>query len=139
MKIITKCQLAAFIAALIFNVAANAYSDDKPGEYCKKPKFTDLSFKTYTEAEKAEVAGGAALTFRLSIDAEPKSLVVSAKKEILATTIQTNSSFHEVSFTLPASLSGGFVRLNAHVKSITAKPDSKCEESVGWLIKVADK
>jgi hypothetical protein len=96
MKIITKCQLVGFIAALVFNVSASAYSDDKPEDYCKKPKFTDLNFKTYSEPEKTEVAAGSELRFRMSIEADPKSLVVTAKKEPLVTNIETNSSFHQV-------------------------------------------
>ncbi|WP_394754607.1 hypothetical protein [Crenothrix sp.] len=134
MKRITKCQLAAFIAAIIFNGAASAYSDDKAEEYCKKPKFTDLSFKPYIEPEKAEVPAGAQLSFRISVDADPKTLVVTAKKEELATQIESKSSFHQVTFTLPASLTGSIVRINAHVKV-----NVKCDETVGWLVKVADK
>lgn len=134
MKIITKCQLAAFIAAIVFNVTASAYSDDKADEYCKKPKFTDLNFKPYMEPEKAEVPAESQLSFRLSVDADPKTLVISAKKEELATKIETKSSFHQVTFTLPASLTGSIVRINAHVKATL-----KCDETVGWLVKVADK
>jgi hypothetical protein len=134
MKIITRCKLAAFIAAIVFNVSVSAYSDDKQEEYCKKPKFTDLNFTPYKEPEKAEVPAGAQLSFRMSIDADPKTLVVSAKKEELATKIESKSSFHQVTFTLPASLTGSIVRINVHVKAIL-----KCDETGGWLVKVADK
>lgn len=134
MKIITTCQLAAFMAALVFNVTASAYNDDKIDEYCKKPKFTDLSFKTYMEPEKAEVPAESQLSFRLSTDSDLETLVVSTKKGVLSTKVDTNSSFHKVSFTLPADLTGSIIRVNAQVKAIL-----KCEEKVGWLIKVADK
>jgi hypothetical protein len=134
MKIITRGQLATFIAAMVFSTLVSAYSDDKAEEFCKKPKFTDLSFKTYSEPEKAEVPIGAELSFRLSNDADPEKLIITAKKEIIPTKIETTSSFYQVSFTLPASLNGSIVRINAHVKALL-----KCEQDTGWLIKVADK
>lgn len=133
MKIITKCQIAACVAALVFNVTASAYSDDKPEEYCKKPKFTDLSFKTYSEPEKAEIAPGVTLKFRVSEYADPGSLVVTAKNQVLPTTIESTSTFHQVSFTLPAALKGSFVRINASVKAVL-----KCETTEGWLVKIAE-
>lgn len=132
MKIITTCKLVVFLAAVFFNGLAYAYSDDKPEEYCKKPKFTDLSFKQYSEPEKAEVAANTELKFRLSIDADTKTLVLTAKKEVLETKIETTSSFYEVTFKIPTTFAGSFVRINARVKAIL-----KCEENLGWLVKVA--
>lgn len=134
MKTITKYKLASFFTAMIFSLVAQAYTDDKLEEYCKKPKFTDLNFKPYKEPEKAEVPAGAELTFRLSADADIKTLVVSTKKGTIETKVASNSSFHQVSFKLPDDLTGGIIRLNAHVKAIL-----KCDETVGWLIKVANK
>jgi hypothetical protein len=134
MKRITKCQIAVFIAAIFFIGVASAYTEDKTEEYCKKPKFTDLNFKPYSEPEKAEVPAESQLSFRVSVDADPRTLVVSTKKEVLATQIESKSSFHQVTFKLPASLSGSIVRINAHVKATL-----KCDETVGWLVKVADK
>jgi hypothetical protein len=134
MKIITKYKLTVFIAAMIFNVAASAYSDDKPEEFCKKPKFTDLSFKIYSEPEKFEIPAGSELKFRISKDADPNSLVVSAKNVEIPVKVETNTSFHQVSFTLPDNFTGSIVRINARVKAVL-----KCDETAGWLIKVADK
>jgi hypothetical protein len=76
----------------------------------------------------------------MSIEADPKSLVVTAKKEPLVTKIETNSSFHQVSFMLPAAMKGSFARINATVRAVmTAKATIKCEATDGWLVKVADK
>jgi hypothetical protein len=134
MKIITTGKLVVFLAAVFFNGTVSAYTDDKPEEYCKKPKFTDLNFKPYSEPEKAEVAPETELKLRLSENADPKSLVLTIKQQVIKTTIESNSSFHRVSFKIPAAFAGGFVRINAHAK---ANLSLKCDEDVGWLVKVS--
>ena len=140
MKITTKCQLAAFAAAMVFNVTASAYSDDKVEEYCKKPKFTDLNFKTYSEPEKAEVPAGAELSFRLSVYANPEKIKVTAKNQDIPINIVSNSSYHQITFKLPDTFNGSIVRINAHAKTIqSTQATSRCEESAGWLVKVAEK
>lgn len=140
MKITTKCQLAAFVATIVFNVTAHAYSDDKIDEYCKKPKFTDLNFKTYSEPEKAEVPAGAQLSFRLPLYANPEKIKVTAKNQEIPINIVSNSSYHQVNFTLPDTFNGSIVRINVNAKTIqSTQATSRCEESAGWLVKVADK
>jgi hypothetical protein len=134
MKIITTTQRVAGIALLLLANSAWAYSPPMSEDLCKKPKFTDFSLTEYNAATNAEVAAESAFFFKVSAWVDPKSIKVIAKGKELPITIDSTSTFHKVSLTIPTEMSGGFVRFNASATAILG-----CDQQHGWLIKVAAK
>lgn len=113
--------------------AAWAYTDDKPQEICRKPKFRGFNLPTYHAENKIEVPPEAELSFTLSGWTDPKTIVVTAKKQPLTLTIEDKMSFFRVKAKLPASLNGKFVRVNASAAAVLG-----CSSRTGWLLKVAN-
>ncbi len=134
MKIITTCKTALMIATVLFNSPVFAYSSEDTKEVCKKPKFNNFNLAEYKAPEKQEVPPESELSFVVSSWADPSSITLMAKKQKLAFTVESNSSFHRVKAKLPAALNGHFVRIDASAKSVLG-----CDEQDGWLVKVAEK
>lgn len=122
------------LAIGFFSGAVLAYEDEKLEEVCKKPKFHDFSLPVYHEPEKLEVPPEAEFEFKISSWSNPDTIKLTAKKEKVPFTVESNSSFHRVKAKLPASLNGKYARIDASVKAILG-----CDEQAGWLVKIADK
>ena len=126
-------MIGAFgVLSMLVN-AAWAYTDDNSEEICIKPKFRGFNLPTYHAEDKMEVPPEAELSFTLSGWTDPKSIVVTAKKQPLTLTIEDKMSFFRVKTKLPASLNGKFVRVNASAAAVLG-----CRSRTGWLLKVAD-
>lgn len=122
------------IAIGFLSGSALAYEDERLEETCKKPKFHDFSLPIYQEPEKIEVAPESAFEFKISVWSNPDTIKLTARKEKIPFTVESNSSFHRVKAKLPADLNGKFARINAYVKAVLG-----CDEQAGWLVKIADK
>lgn len=134
MRIIKKFKLALLIAAVFFNGLAFAYSPEEAEKACKKPKFTDFNLTEYNAADNIEVAPESEFIIKISPWVDPTTIKLTAKKEPIPFTVESNSSFHKVKAKLPASLTGKFVRIDVHAVAIAG-----CDNQTGWLVKVADK
>lgn len=120
-------------ALILFSITAAAYTKEDGEELCKKPQYRDFSLPEYQEPEKHEVAPESEFTVMLSPWADPKTIKLSAKKQPLEFSVESNSSFHRIKAKLPAELTGKYVRIDTSVKAVLG-----CTEKDGWLIKVAD-
>lgn len=125
---------ALTIAIGFLSSSALAYEDERLEEVCKKPKFHDFSLPTYHEPEKIEVPSESVFEFKVSVWSNPDTIKLTARKEKIPFTVESNSSFHRVKAKLPADLNGKFARINAYVKAVLG-----CDEQAGWLVKIADK
>jgi len=131
---ITMFKSVCVFAIAMFSATASAYSKDDAEEACKKPQFRDFTLSEYQEPEKLEVAPESEFTIMLSSWADPKTITLTAKKQPLAFSVESNNSFHRIKAKLPPELTGKFVRIDTSVKAVLG-----CSEKDGWLIKVADK
>jgi hypothetical protein len=127
-----KCAL--FIAVVFFNGAATAYSPEELEQACKKPHFTDFNLTEYKAPDNIEITPESEFIIKISAWADPSTIKLTAKKQALAFTVESNSTFHKVKAKLPASLNGNFVRIDVSVQAILG-----CDNKTGWLVKVADK
>lgn len=121
-------------AMVLFSATAMAYSKDEGEDTCKKPQFRDFTLPEYQDSDKLEVPPESEFTIMLSPWADPKTIKLTAKKQPLEFSVESNSSFHRIKAKLPADLTGKFVRIDTSVKAVLG-----CSEKDGWLIKVADK
>ena len=134
MKIKKPLNAALFMAAVLFNGAALAYSSEGETEViCKKPKFMNFNLPIYKAPERVEVAPEPELSFMISPWSDPNTLKLTAKNQEIPFTVESNSSFHRIRAKLPAAFNGNYVRINAHVKAVLG-----CDDQTGWLIKVAE-
>jgi hypothetical protein len=134
MKVTKMFKSALFIAAVLFNGAAAAYSPEETEQVCKKPHFTDFNLAEYKAPDNIEIATESEFIIKISAWADPSTIKLTAKKQPLAFTVESNSSFHKVKAKLPASLNGNFVRIDVSAKAVLG-----CDDGTGWLVKVADK
>ena len=125
---------ALFIAVVLFNGAAAAYSPEETEQVCKKPRFTDFNLTEYKAPDNIEIAPESEFIIKISAWADPSTIKLTAKKQPLAFTLESNTSFHKVKAKLPASLNGNFVRIEVSAKAVL-----RCGDKDGWLVKVADK
>ena len=123
-----------FIAATLLTSTVYAYDPGQVEETCKKPQFRDFNLPVYQEPDKTEVPPESKLIFTVSPWANPHTIKLTAKNQNLDFSIESNTSFHRVTATLPAALTGQFVRINVGATAVLG-----CHDKVGWLIKVADK
>ncbi|MDO9424776.1 MAG: hypothetical protein Q7T40_11400 [Methylobacter sp.] len=133
MKVTKTFSPMLLIAAALFTNTAYAYDPGETEVACKKPQFRDFSLPVYSEPEKTEVAPEAAFSFTLSPWTDPNTIQLTAKKQNIDFTVESNSSFHRVNAKLPAAFAGNFVRINSSAKAVLG-----CSDKIGWLIKVAD-
>ena len=124
---------ALFIAVVLSNGSAVAYSPEELEKECKKPRFTDFNLTEYKAPDNIEVAPESEFIIKISAWADPGSIKLTAKKEALPFKVESNSSFHLVKAKLPASLNGKYARID-----ISATAVSGCDDKYGWLVKVAD-
>lgn len=134
MKIIKMSKIALSVTVILLNGAAVAYSPETTEQDCKKPRFTDFNLTEYKAPELIETAPESEFFFKVSPWADPSTIKLTAKKQPLAFTLESNSSFHKVKAKLPAALTGSFVRIDVSAKAVLG-----CDEQDGWLIKVAGK
>jgi hypothetical protein len=123
---------ALFIAAALFNGAAIAYSPEELEQACKKPHITDFNLTEYKAPDNIETAPESEVILKISAWADPSTIKLTAKKQALPFTVESNSSFHKVKAKLPATLNGSYVRIDVSVKAVLG-----CHNEDGWLIKVA--
>ena len=133
MKVTKMFKSMLFIAVVLFNGVAAAYSPEELEKDCKKPRFTDFSLTEYNAADNIEVAPESEFIIKISPWANPSTIKLTAKKQALPFTVESNSSFHKVKAKLPASLNGNFVRID-----VSAKAALGCDDKDGWLVKVAN-
>lgn len=134
MKIKKIFQSALFMTVVLFNGAALAYSPEENEQTCKKPHFTDFNLTEYKAPDNIEVPPESEFIFKISAWADPRTIKLSAKKQPIPFTVESNSSFHKVKAKLPASLNGSFARIDVSVKAVLG-----CSDKTGWLVKVAEK
>ena len=125
---------ALFIAMVFFNGAAAAYSPEELEKTCKKPHFTDFNLTEYKAPDNIQIAPESEFIVKISAWADPSTIKLTAKKQPLAFTVESNSSFHKVKAKLPPSLNGSFVRIDVSAKAVLG-----CGDKDGWLVKVANK
>ena len=134
MKLTKMLKLALFIAVVFFNGTATAYSPEELAQACKKPHFTDFNLTEYKAPDNIEIAPESEFIIKISAWADPSTIKLTAKKQALAFTVESNNSFHKVKAKLPASLNGNFVRIDVSAKAVLG-----CDNKDGWLVKVANK
>lgn len=134
MKITKKFKSALVIAVVLFNGEVAAYSPEELEQACKKPHFTDFNLTEYKAPDNIEIAPESEFIIKISAWADPSTIQLTAKKQALAFTVESTSTFHKIKAKLPASLNGNFVRID-----ISAQAISGCDNKTGWLVKVANK
>ena len=133
MKVTKIFEFALFIAVVLFNGEAGAYSPEELEQSCKKPRFTDFNLTEYKAPDNIEVAPESEFIIKISVWADPTTIKLTAKKQALPFTVESNSSFHKVKAKLPPSLNGKFVRIDVSAKAVLG-----CDDKDGWLVKVAN-
>ena len=134
MKITKIFKSALVIAVVLFNGEVAAYSPEELEQACKKPHFTDFNLTEYKAPDNIEIAPESEFIIKISAWADPSSIKLTAKKQALAFTVESTSTFHKIKAKLPASLNGNFVRIDVSAQAI-----SGCDNKTGWLVKVANK
>jgi hypothetical protein len=134
MKLTKMFKSALFMAVVLFNGAAVAYSPEELEQVCKKPRFTDFNLTEYKAPDNIEIAPESEFIIKISVWADPSTIKLTAKKQPLAFTVESNSSFHKIKAKLPPSLNGNFVRIEVSAKAVLG-----CGDKDGWLVKVANK
>jgi hypothetical protein len=133
MKITKMFKAALFMAVVLFNGEAAAYSPEELEQACKKPRFTDFNLTEYKAPDNIEVAPESEFIIKISAWADPTTIKLTAKKQALPFTVESNSSYHKIKAKLPASLNGNFVRIDVSAQSVLG-----CDDKDGWLVKVAN-
>jgi hypothetical protein len=134
MKITKIFKSALVIAVVLFNGEVAAYSPEELEQACKKPHFTDFNLTEYKAPDNIEIAPESEFIIKISAWADPSTIHLIAKKQALAFTVESTSTFHKIKAKLPASLNGNFVRIDVSAQAI-----SGCDNKTGWLVKVANK
>ena len=134
MKATKMFKSALFIAVVLFNGPATAYSPEELEKACKKPRFTDFNLTEYKAPENFEIPPESEFIIKISAWADPTTIKLTAKKQALPFTVESTSSFHKIKAKLPASLNGNYVRIDVSARAVLG-----CDNKEGWLVKVADK
>ena len=134
MKITKMFKSALFIAVVLFNGQAAAYSPEELEQDCKKPHFTDFNLTEYKAPGNVEIAPESEFIIKISAWADPTTIKLTAKKQDLPFTVESTSTFHKIKAKLPAALNGNFVRIDVSAQAVLG-----CSDKTGWLVKVADK
>ena len=134
MKATKMFKSALFIAVVLFNGPAAAYSPEELEQSCKKPRFTDFNLTEYKAPDNIEIAPESEFIIKISAWADPSTIKLTAKKQALPFTVESTSTFHKIKAKLPASLNGNYVRIDVSAKAVLG-----CDNKEGWLVKVADK
>ncbi len=123
------------MAVMLASGTAIAYSPDELEKECHKPKFTDFTLTEYKAPEQVETPAETEFSFKVPVWTNPESIKLTIKKQPLAFTIESNSSFHKVKAKIPAEFTGKFARLDVSAKAL----EGECHQETGWLLKIADK
>ena len=124
---------ALFIAAVLFNGQAAAYSPEELEQACKKPRFTDFNLTEYKAPDNLEIAPESEFIIKISAWVDPTTIKLTAKKQPLPFTVESTSTFHKIKAKLPATFNGSFVRIEVSAKAVLG-----CSNKDGWLVKVAN-
>ena len=108
MKITKMIKSALFIAVVLFNGQAAAYSPEELEQACKKPRFTDFNLTEYKAPDNIEIAPESEFIIKISAWVDPTTIKLTAKKQPLPFTVESTSTFHKIKAKLPASLNGKF-------------------------------
>ena len=109
-----------------FCTNASAYGSSSSKKACKKPKFSQ-----FTPPHLTAVTPQSEFSFLASALTNPKSIVVSIKKQAVEVSINKLNNGYSVSGKLPASLQGDFARVD-----IKATGTNNCKGNDGWLLKI---
>ena len=132
MTITTILKPVILLAALLAFGTASAYSPEEKEVFCKKPKFTDFNLIPYDASQPVETPAGAEFIIKMPAYVNPETIKLTVKGEPLPYKLESNSTFHKVSATLPASVNGQFARINIGAAAVLG-----CDHQTGWLVKVA--
>ena len=132
MTIIKMFTSALLATALLYTGVASAYSPEELAKACKKPKFTDFNLSEYQAPSNIETAPEAEFFIKISAWVDPTTIQLKAKKQPLAFTVESTSTFHRIKAKWPAAFNGEYVRIDVTAKSVLG-----CDDKTGWLIKVA--
>jgi len=119
-------KLIAVLILLSFTNQIWAYGSGSSQKACKKPKFSQ-----FTPAHLAEVNAGTEFSFQASALTNPKSIVVSVKKQTVEVLITEKNNGYRVTGKLPLALKNSYARIN-----IKASGTNNCKASDGWLLKI---
>ena len=124
---------ALFIAVVLVNGQAAAYSPEEQELECKKPRFTDFNLTEYKAPENVEIAPESEFIIKISAWVDPTTIKLTAKKQPLPFTIESTNTFHKIKAKLPADLNGNYVRIDVSAQAVMG-----CSDKTGWLVKVAN-
>jgi hypothetical protein len=133
MKIIKCLRNMAVLGAVLFSSTAFAYNPGNLDKNCKAPKFRDfIPPEKMKDTPVPEVEAESKIEFTVSGNADPTTIVATAKKLPLELTIVDRNSFYKVSANLPAVLNGKYARINIKVQA----QGGACFSKDGWLLKI---
>lgn len=133
MKIIKCFRNLLVLNAILFSSTVFAYNPGDTSKNCKSPKFRDYIPPEKTqETPVPEVEAESTIGFTVSGNADPTTIVATAKKLPLKLAIVDRNSFYKVSADLPASLNGKYARIDLKVEAL----GGECYAKNGWLIKI---
>lgn len=128
MKPIRLLSLSITLITLFFCNPLWAYggSSSSSQKACKKPKFTH-----FTPAHLTTVESGTVFSLHASALTNPKSIVVSVKKQAVNVRIVKKNNGYKISGNLPHTLQNTYARIN-----IKGTGSNNCKASDGWLLKI---
>lgn len=119
-------RLIMIFVLIVFSTNVLSYGSSSSRKVCLKPKFTN-----FTPPHLTQVVAESEFSFLSSSKTNPKSIVVSLKKQLVAVNIVKKNNGYLVSGRLPATLQSDFVRIN-----IKAMSNNACKANAGWLLKI---
>ncbi len=136
MKIINSLKIIIIFGAFFCTSSAFAYTNKSGGvKDCFKPRFRSfVPPKKIDRGPVPEVEAESEFSFTLSENADPYSLRIKVRDQILKANIVDKNSFFKVTSRLPASLNGKFARINLRVKA--RRGNGVCIAQDGFLLKV---
>lgn len=122
------------ILILIFSSGSSfAFNVGGARHDCRPPKFRSFSPPERVNKEPVpEVESGSEISFTVSATADPDSIVVMVRKQIIEKTIIDKKTFFQVKAKLPVAFNGKFARIDLRAKD----RDGGCKTEDGWLIKI---
>jgi len=117
--------LIAFIL-VSFSTHVFAYGSSSSKKACAKPRLTQ-----FTPAHLSTVTPQSTFSFLASSSANPDSIKVDAKGQSVEIDIKKIKNSYSVTGALPASLQGGYARIN-----IAVTGTNNCKAKDGWLLKI---
>ncbi len=130
MKLSKRWKTVALLSAVMFTRLAGAVTPAEDEEKkCKKPKFRD-----FAPVALSEVAPESEISFHVSHDADPLSVISTAKGEKMVVKVENKKTFLLAKAKLPATVRDGFARIHVAANAL----EGGCQGQDGWLIKIRD-